>query len=63
MSIRVTFDKSGVVTDVATINASGCGPFDRSAIVAAKKIEFEPAEKDGVPITVTKVVEYKYSIY
>lgn len=63
MQIKVTFDKSAVVTDVLPISASGCDPFDRSAIIAAKKIKFESARKDGVAVTVVKTVEYAYGIY
>ena len=63
MQIKVTFDKSGVVSDLLQISESGCDPFDRSALNAAKKIEFEPATKDGIAVTVVKTVEYAYGIY
>ncbi len=61
--LKVTLDKSGAVTDVVQIKSSGCASFDQGAIRAAKKIEFEPAQVDGVPITQVKVFEYVYSIY
>lgn len=59
---KVTLDKSGVVTDVVLIKASGCDSFDQAAMRAAKKIEFEPAQVDGVAITQVKTFEYVYSI-
>jgi len=61
--LRVTFDKSAKVTNVETISSSGCDEFDRNALSAAKKIKFEPAMKNGEPVTVTKLVEYVFTIY
>lgn len=62
-SVKVTFDKSGKVTEATTIAASGCGPFDREALRAARDIKFEPAKKNGVPVTTVKTVEYAFKIY
>ena len=62
-SVRVTFDKSGKVTEATTIAASGCGPFDREALRAARNIKFEPARKKGGPVTTVKTVEYAFRIY
>jgi len=61
--LRVTFDKSAQVTNVETVSSSGCDRFDRNAVSAAKKIKFEPAIKNGEPITVTRLVEYIFTIY
>lgn len=61
--LKVTFDKSGAITDVVQIKSSGCDSFDRGAIRAAKMIKFEPALLDGVAITLVKTIEYAYSIY
>jgi len=33
------------------------------AIAAARQIKFVPATRDGQPITVTKIIEYNFSIY
>ncbi len=63
MRLRVTFDKSAKITNVEQISASGCDDFDDSAIRAAKSIKFVPETKEGVPITVTKTVEYAYHSY
>jgi protein TonB len=60
--VRVTFDKSAKVTDVELIISSGCNGFDDNALRAAKKIKFTPAMKNGEAVTVTKLVEYAFSI-
>lgn len=58
--LRVTFDKSGKITDAEVVASSGCDSFDQQAIKAAKKIKFQPAIKGGEPITITKLVEYTF---
>ena len=58
--LRVVFDKSAKVTNVEIAISSGCDSFDNNAIKAAKRIKFEPAIKNGEPITVTKLVEYTF---
>lgn len=58
--VRVTLDKSGKVTAVALVIESGCNSFDKNVLSAAKKIKFEPEIKNGEPITVTKLFEYKF---
>ena len=61
--VRATFDKSGKITSVALIKPSGCNEFDERALAAARRISFEPATKDGVPVTVSKSIEYAYRRY
>lgn len=61
--VRVTFDKSGKVTDAVVTKSSGCADFDKNSLKAARKIKFEPQTKDGAAVTVTKPVEYKYRRY
>lgn len=61
--VRVTFDKSEKVTEVEVVASSGCQEFDENSVAAAKKIEFKAATKNGEPVTVTKVVEYKVVRY
>ena len=61
--VRATFDKSAKVTNAELVSSSGCKSFDGNSIKAAYKIKFSPAEKDGQPITVVKVVEFAFSIY
>jgi TonB family protein len=58
--VRVTFRDSGVVGDVVALTSSGCKYFDDSAMKAAKKIKFDPAVKNGVAATVSRLIEYNY---
>jgi TonB family protein len=61
ISVRATFDKSAKVTNVEIVSSSGCDRFDRNATSAAKRIKFEPAIKNGEPVTVVKLVEYTFT--
>lgn len=63
VSLRVTFDKSAKVTEIEIASSSGCGSFDNKAVSAAKRIKFNPAIKDGEPITVKKQVQYSFTKY
>jgi TonB family protein len=63
LRVKVTFDKSGKVTAAQPIGTSGCASFDKSAVKAAFELKFEPAIKDGQPITVTKMMQYTYRFY
>jgi TonB family protein len=61
--ILVTFDKSAEVTKTEVRKRSGCDEFDKNALAAAQNIKFEPALRDGEPITVVKNVEYAFNRY
>ena len=61
--IKATFDKSGKVTTATIVSASGCDPFDKTAMRAAHSIKFEPAKKNGEAVTTVRAIEYTYSIY
>ncbi|HEX8368357.1 MAG TPA: energy transducer TonB [Pyrinomonadaceae bacterium] len=58
--LRVTFDKSAKVTNAKIVISSGCDDFDREAVKAAGGIRFKPAIKNGEPVTVSKLIEYKF---
>lgn len=67
--LRVTFLASGETGDVVYVSESSkkkkltkYGLVER-AIEAAKKIRFEPAKKNGQPISVIKLIEYSFTIY
>ena len=67
--LRVTFLASGEIGDVIFVSESSkkkklikYGLLEQ-AIEAAKQIKFEPARKNGQPITVVKLVEYQFTIY
>ena len=59
-TVRATFDKSGKVTAAELVKTSACDYFDRNALEKARQIKFEPEVKDGEPITVTKMIVYKF---
>lgn len=60
--VRVTFLPSGSIGSVTPLNSLPYGLTDQ-AIAAAKQIRFEPQKSNGVPVPVTKVIEYSFSIY
>jgi TonB family protein len=60
--LRVTFLASGQIGAVQTIKGLPDG-LTEEAVAAARRITFEPAKRDGVPMSVTKNVEYSFSIY
>jgi TonB family protein len=60
--LRVTFLASGQVGPISTIKGLPSG-LTEQAIAAAKRVVFEPAKVDGVPRTVTKQMEFSFSIY
>jgi len=60
--LRVTFLASGQIGSVQTIEGLPDGLTEK-AIDAARQITFEPARRNGVPMSVTKNIEYTFSIY
>lgn len=62
ITLAVLFAADGQVKHIIVLNGLGYG-LDREAIRAAKNIRFEPARKDGKPISVVKMVQYNFSIY
>jgi len=60
--LRVTFLETGEIGTISIISSLTKNKTE-SAVEAAKQIKFEPASKDGKPVSVTKPVEYSFSIY
>ena len=60
--MRVTFLPSGQVGSVSPVSGLPYG-LTEQAIAAAKQIRFEPAKKNGVPVTSVAIVEYNFNIY
>ena len=60
--LRVTFLSTGQIGSISPISGLSGGLTD-SAIAAARNIKFEPAKKNGVPYTITKQVEYSFTLY
>lgn len=60
--LRVTFSANGSIGAISVISGLGNG-LTEQAIAAARGIRFEPAKRAGVPYSVTKPVEYTFTIY
>lgn len=62
VQLRVTFLASGQIGEISTIKGLDHG-LTEQAIIAARKIEFIPAKRNGIPVTETKIIEYTFQIY
>lgn len=60
--LRVTFNANGTVGGVSPVNSLPNG-LTEQAIAAAKQIRFQPAMRNGQAISVTKQIEYNFTIY
>lgn len=62
IKLLVIFDAGGTVSGAFIVKSLGHG-LDRQAYLAARRIVFEPAKRNGVPFSVVKFVEYSFSIF
>ena len=60
--LRITFLASGQIGSISVVKGLPHG-LTEQAIVAARRIMFEPQKINGVPQTVTRNIEYTFSIY
>jgi TonB family protein len=60
--LRVTFLANGQIGAITPVGNLPDG-LTEQAITAARQIKFEPARRDGAPVTVTKIVEYTFTLY
>jgi TonB family protein len=60
--LRVSFLASGEIGEVTPISGLAYG-LTEQAIAAARQIKFEPATRDGIAVSVVKIVEYSFYIY
>ena len=58
--VAVLFGADGKTIDVMLIKGIGYG-LDQQAMTAARRIKFEPMQKDGKPVSIIKLVEYSFS--
>jgi TonB family protein len=58
--VSVVLHKSGKVGDVKSLKSSECQRFNENSLDSAKKIKYNPAVKDGQPVSVSVLVEYTY---
>jgi TonB family protein len=59
--VSVVLSASGMVTNIRVVR--GVRELNESAIDAARKIEFQPATRDGKPVSTRVGVEYTFNIY
>lgn len=62
VNLRITFLETG---EIGTINVITKMPFGltRNAIEAAQKMRFKPMKQGGISTSVTKIVQYTFTIY
>ncbi len=60
--LRVTLQADGSVGSISAVSGLPNGLTER-AIAAARSIRFEPAKRNGVPYSVTRTIEYSFTIY
>lgn len=62
VTLRVTFLANGSIGSISPVSGLPNG-LTEQAIAAARNIRFEPAKKNGVAQTVTKQVQYSFTLY
>jgi TonB family protein len=60
--LRVTFSENGSIEKIVVLDGLPNG-LTENAVRVARLIRFVPQETDNKPVTVTKTVEYSFSIY
>jgi TonB family protein len=60
--LRVVFASSGEVVQIRAVSTLPFGLTER-AIAAARQIRFEPAMRDGRPVSVSMQLEYNFNLY
>jgi len=60
--LSVVFSADGQISDIGVIRGLSQGLTEK-AIIAAKKIRFEPAMKDGRPVSVRGNLEFSFNLY
>lgn len=62
VTLRVQLLASGQVGSITPVSRLPYG-LTEQAIAAARQIKFEPAKRDGVPVTTTVTFQYSFTIY
>lgn len=62
VTVRVVFLASGEIGEISPVSGLGYGLTEK-AMEAAKKMKFEPAVKNGKPITVARPVQFNFTFY
>ena len=62
VTLRVTFNANGTIGGISPVSGLPYG-LTESAIAAARNIRFEPMKKNGVAQTVTKTLQFTFTMY
>lgn len=62
VTLRVTFNANGTIGGISPVSGLPYG-LTESAIAAARNIRFEPMKKNGTPQTVTKTLQFTFTMY
>lgn len=62
VTLRITFLANGNIGSISAVQGLPFG-LTEEAMAAARKITFEPAKRQGVPVTVTKLVQFSFALY
>jgi len=62
VTLRVTFTAGGTIGSISPVSGLPNG-LTEQAIAAARQIRFEPAKKNGQPISTIITVSYSFTIY
>ena len=60
--LRAVFTSSGQVTNIRAVSGLPFGLTER-AVAAARQIKFDPATKDGLPVSMYIQLEYNFNLY
>jgi hypothetical protein len=60
--LKIVFAENGFIPKIEATQVLPDGLL-RQAVFAAIRIKFLPEEKDDIPQTITKTVEYSFAIY
>ncbi|HXG86256.1 MAG TPA: energy transducer TonB [Pyrinomonadaceae bacterium] len=58
--VSIVLHKSGKVSDVKLLESSDCERFNENSLDSARRIKFNPAVKDGQPVSVSVIIEFMY---
>jgi len=62
VKLRITFLASGKIGTITLVQGLP-GGLTKQAMKAARAIRFEPALRNGIPVTITKLLEFPFIIY
>lgn len=60
--LKIVFSRQGKLIVISVVRGLPCG-LTESAIIAARKIRFTPAMKDGLPVSVSANIEFSFALY